>query len=231
MCIYDLTSSTIDLLRAMQYTRFFVLGLVLALTATAAHAQDVPASDAVPDPVPDAPRPQVISAITGQLPGPASSPSTDAGAAPRALEQLGALWPLLGGAAHDALQTALQGNGNAAYVHQEGSFNTAHITQRGRANAAIMIQQGSGNTSRLLQEGTHNVYGSWLQGDDNVLNIEQIGSGNAYLFGFQGNRLHHSVQQVGTGIRAVQVGTGHAPFGIQQHGNGMDIIIRHNGAQ
>ena len=191
-------------------------------TAPAVMAQSSPGNDAVPDVIPDAPRQQVVSAITGQLPGEQRAATTG-----NVLFGLDFSGPLAGIVAR-ALSS---GTGNTAAIFQEGANNSAQINQIGQSNVAVMVQRGSFNTSSLLQDGSYNVYGSLLDGTKNTLNVEQIGNNNGYLFGFQGSNLNHSVQQIGNNIQATQIGVGYAPFGIEQRGSNMDITIRHNGAQ
>ena len=198
-----------------------VLFALLVLAASSATAQPVPDNDAVPDRV-DAPRQQVVSAITGQLPAEQHTAST--GSVLFELDFSGTLAGIIA-------RTLTSGTGNAAAIFQEGTGNTAQIEQMGQNNAAVMVQRGSFNTSTLVQDGSYNVYGSLLDGSNNTLNVQQIGHNNGYIFGFQGSNLNHSVQQIGNNISATQVGVGYAPFGIEQRGSNMDITIRHNGAQ
>ena len=204
------------------WKRLFILFALLALTAPASMAQSGPGNEAVPDVLPDTPRQQVVSAITGQLPG-----EQQAAPAGDALFDVDFSGPL----ARIVARALTTGTSNTAVINQQGDYNTAQITQRGQNNAAVMVQRGSFNTSTLLQDGSYNVYGSLLDGTNNTLNVEQIGNNNGYLFGFQGSNLNHSVQQIGSNIQATQVGVGYAPFSIEQRGSNMDITIRHNGAQ
>jgi hypothetical protein len=208
-----------------------LLFLMVALTAPAAMAQPVPDNEAVPDPIPDAPRQQVVSAITGQLPGPAAPEAASGASTQEAVSFFGSLWPVLGTAADDVLRALANGNGNVAAINQVGTSNRAEIAQRGQSNVAVMLQYGSGNVSTLLQDGSSNVYGSLLNGTNNTLDVEQVGHNNTYLFGFQGSNLNHSFEQIGNGNTAVQIGVSYQPFGIQQRGNNMNMTIRHNGAQ
>lgn len=118
-------------------------------------------------------------------------------------------------------------NGNFALVIQEGQGNTAYLEQDGARNLAVMAQQGAGNTTYLLQEGAGNIYGSWLKGDNNFLSLTQDGTDNVYLYAFQGDDHVHAVQQIGTGLQTTQLGAGSAPVSIQQIGNDMQVIVRH----
>jgi minor curlin subunit len=199
-----------------------VLLTLLLLGPSAAIAQTGPDTDAVPDVLPDAQRQQVVSAITGQLPA-----EQGAAAAGNVLFEL----DFSGTFAGIVARALTSGTGNTAAIFQDGANNTAQVEQIGQNNAAVMVQRGSFNTSTLLQDGNYNVYGSLLDGMNNTLRVEQIGDNNGYIFGFQGNNLNHAVQQIGNNIKATQIGMGHAPFSIEQHGSNMDITIRHNGAQ
>lgn len=192
------------------------------LCAPAAWAQSMPDNNAVPDVLPDAPRQQVVSAITGQLPA-----EQGAATAGNVLFEL----DFSGTFAGIVARALTSGTGNTAAIFQDGANNTAQVEQIGQNNAAVTVQRGSFNTSTLLQDGNYNVYGSLLDGTNNTLRVEQIGDNNGYIFGFQGNHLNHSVQQIGNNIRATQIGVGHAPFSIEQRGSNMDITVRHNGAQ
>jgi hypothetical protein len=201
------------------FASVFVLYL-FAIPLTA-HAQSVPDAP-LPNTVDGTPKSQVVSAITGQLPGEQRAATTGS-----VLFDLDFSGPLAGIVA----RALSDGTGNTATIFQDGANNSAQVNQVGQSNVAVMVQRGSFNTSTLLQDGSYNVYGSLLDGTNNTLNVEQIGNNNGYLFGFQGSNLNHSVQQIGSNIQATQVGVGHAPFSIEQRGSNMDITIRHNGAQ
>jgi len=202
-----------------------LLFLTVVLTAPAAMAQSAPDNDAVPNLMPDAPRQQVISAITGQLPVERAAISGDA-----------ILFNLdLSAFSSDIAGTLARilsaGPGNTAVIGQQGNSNIARIDQSGQGNVALMVQRGNFNTSTLRQEGYDNAYGSLLDGNHNRLDVQQLGNNNTYVFGFWGNRLNHAFEQVGDNNTAVQVGVSYEPFGIQQRGNNMNMTIRHNGAQ
>lgn len=130
----------------------------------------------------------------------------------------------------DYLRTRLPQGGHFGLIHQDGAANLAVMDQDGASNLAVMMQHGSGNTTQLTQHGTGNIYGAWLTGNDNRLNVTQHGDANTYLLEFAGNGLafEHEAIQVGAGNQAVQLGTGTVPFGIEQRGDGMTLIIRHN---
>lgn len=195
-------------------------------TAPAVMTQSGPDNDAVPpDVLPDTPRQQVVSAITGQLP--VQDVTVSGGAVLFDLD-LSTFSGDIAGALARALTT---GTGNTAVINQQGDNNTARIDQQGQRNVAVMVQRGSFNTSTLLQEGHANVYGSLLNGSNNALDVQQIGDNNTYVFGFRGDRLDHSFDQIGDNNTAVQVGVSYQPFGIQQIGNNMNITIRHSGTQ
>ncbi|HYE95702.1 MAG TPA: hypothetical protein VD962_05800 [Rubricoccaceae bacterium] len=131
-------------------------------------------------------------------------------------------------ASFDAFQ-AQSTTGNFALAEQQGDDNVATIEQVGARNIAVLVQQGSANVSDVLQQGTENLYGSWLTGDANQTEVVQLGVGNVYLLDFAGSGLAgHRVVQEGVGNEAVQLGLTETPFSIEQHGNGMTLVIRHN---
>ncbi len=137
---------------------------------------------------------------------------------------------------HDAnaleahLLGGFQRGGSFGLVTQRGTGNTARLDQAGPANLAVLSQQGDRNTALLEQVGAGNLYGAWLTGDDNVTNVTQRGADNVYLLDFEGDALQHRVVQQGTGNQAVQIGAGAAPFGIEQRGDHMEIVVRHGAA-
>jgi hypothetical protein len=128
--------------------------------------------------------------------------------------------------------------GNLALVRQtgldnlSGRNNTAEIDQSGAGNLAVLLQLGDENTTTLLQDGNGNVFGARLAGSNNTLDVEQEGNNNLYLLDHVGDNLDIApgIQQ-GDNNQAVQVGEVSQPFGVQQYGDGLRMIIRHNGAQ
>jgi len=134
------------------------------------------------------------------------------------------------GGALDAFSLASQGN--LAMIRQEGSNNEALFDQTGNGNLAVLLQLGDGNTTTAQQIGTGNVFGVRIAGSYNTLDVLQDGSDNTYLLDYVGDgQTLPSAVQSGVGNQAVQVGEISAPFGVQQYGDGMQMIIRHNGAQ
>ncbi|MEM1125186.1 MAG: hypothetical protein AAGI71_00940 [Bacteroidota bacterium] len=133
-----------------------------------------------------------------------------------------------------ALQAHLVGGvlqgGSFGLITQQGTGNTARLVQAGAANLAVLSQQGDRNTTLLEQIGTGNIYGAWLTGHDNMIDVVQHGADNVYLLDFEGHGLQHQVVQHGVGNQAVQLGTGRAPFSIEQRGDHMEIVVRHGSA-
>jgi len=197
---------------------------VLLATAPATMAQSGPGNDAVPDVILDAPRQQVIQAITGKLfVQHASAPST---------ALLGLNFSTFSGDIAGAIaRTLTTREGNTVVVNQQGSNNTARISQTGQSNVAVMAQYGDLNRSTLTQDGNYNAYGALLQGDSNELDVVQQGDRNLYIINTWGGNLNHDVIQTGGYNTAIQVGPSNRLFGITQDGYGMNITIRHNGAQ
>lgn len=133
--------------------------------------------------------------------------------------------------------------GNLALVRQTGfeaavGFNNnVVVDQSGEGNLAVLLQQGDGNFTSALQLGNGNVIGVRLRGTNNQLGssaapgIEQLGDDNVYLLDYTGNgQTIAPTTQMGNGNQVVQLGETAAPFGVQQYGDGMRMIIRHNGA-
>jgi hypothetical protein len=114
-----------------------------------------------------------------------------------------------------------------ALVWQDGEDNHATLLQSGALNVAVVMQLGDLNETWVEQDGSGNVVGARLQGDRNRLSVSQRGDDNTYLLDFTGSSLDHTVVQHGTGMRAVQVGAGSRPFGIEQRGSGAEVTIEH----
>ena len=134
------------------------------------------------------------------------------------------------GGALDAFSLASQGN--LALIRQEGADNEALLDQSGSGNLAVLLQLGVGNATTARQIGTGHVFGVRIDGNYNELDVLQEGSDNTYLLDYVGDgQTLPSAVQSGVGNQAVQIGEIATPFGVQQVGNGMQMIIRHNGAQ
>ena len=148
-------------------------------------------------------------------------------------EALGEVRTRLGGdglAAFDAYLAGPQGEGgHFAFIEQEGAGNVGRVVQAGAANIAVLVQRGDLNRSALTQAGEANLIGLFLHGDGSRFDVAQHGDANVYLLDFAGDRLDHGVLQVGHGNEAVQLGEAPVPFGIEQRGDGLRLIIRHNG--
>ena len=148
-----------------------------------------------------------------------------------------------------------RGDDNDATVDQQGSSNEASITQLngdeneatvvqepgdgvlGQNNLAVIVQNGSFNQTTVQQSGKNNRAGIKLVGDNNGIELEQTGDGHEYLLDFTGSDLGdsssstHQVSQLGSNNRLVQVGEGRMPFNVQQRGDEMRMVIRHDGGQ
>ena len=130
----------------------------------------------------------------------------------------------------------LTDQGNLVLLRQEGSDNQAIIDQSGAGNLAVLLQLGNSITTRATQNGTGNVFGVRLSGDNLDLGgpdgVTQIGDNNVYLLDYEGSAQQLApTTQVGVDNRVVQIGNVSQPFGVEQRGDGMRMIIRHNGAQ
>lgn len=95
-----------------------------------------------------------------------------------------------GGAVTDAstAMVTMQGNGNAASLHQfsDGIGHSATIEQQGAANVALLWQEGSASSVSLTQIG-----------DANQANVSQLGTGNDAIIAQIGNALGISIDQMG----------------------------------
>ena len=102
----------------------------------------------------------------------------------------------------------------------------------------MIVQEGGSNFTSTRQIGSGNVIGVRLRGVGNTLGtpnnpgVLQEGADNLYLLDYAGNGqpIDPTIQQ-GNGNQVVQIGEIDAPFGVEQRGDGMRMIIRHNGAQ
>ena len=122
--------------------------------------------------------------------------------------------------------------GNVALISQGGQGNVVDLWQNGAGNVAVVSQRGVGNETVLSQDGSGNTMGVRLDGVGNALKATQRGNDNLYLLELDANfRNLLPVVQVGDRNQAVQIGDVQVPFGIEQRGHDMNLIIRHNGAQ
>ncbi|MEP0547081.1 MAG: curlin repeat-containing protein [Rhodothermales bacterium] len=141
---------------------------------------------------------------------------------------------------------SLGAQGNLALVRQAafddllgaGNDNDASIGQDGDGNLAVLLQQGDDNFTSTLQIGSGNVIGVRLRGVGNQLGTQatpgvlQAGADNLYLLDYTGDgQTIAPTAQIGDGNQVVQIGEIDVPFGVEQRGDGMRMIIRHNGAQ
>jgi hypothetical protein len=138
---------------------------------------------------------------------------------------------------------SLSAQGNLALVRQAAfddllGGNDASVGQDGDGNLAVLLQQGNNNFTSTLQVGSGNVIGVRLRGLGNSLGtpadpgVLQAGADNVYLLDYEGsNQIIAPTIQEGNGNQVVQIGEIDVPFGVEQRGDGMRMIIRHNGAQ
>ena len=108
---------------------------------------------------------------------------------------------------------------NAVVLVQDGDDNRADISQTGTDNRFALVQQGVGN------EVTADILGS-----GNTTNVTQLGDGNSYdLLMATDDLTLLPVVQEGTGNQAFQiVAPGLQPAGIEQRGNGMEVVVERN---
>lgn len=102
----------------------------------------------------------------------------------------------------------------------------------GEDNLAVAVQEGSNNVTTIQQYGRKNKAGIRLIGRNNEVGLLQIGRGNEYLLDHTGSGLDLTgskrIEQIGRGNRMIEVGRRSVPMNIQQRGNGMAMIVRHN---
>jgi len=120
------------------------------------------------------------------------------------------------------------GPGSEGAIYQGGDGNFASIMQNGTNHLAVVVHEGNSNFTDVTQNGSDHVAGIQLHGDNNQFGLTQNGSGHRYLLDFEGSNLDHAVVQNGANNTAVQIGQGSMPFGIEQNGSGMTMIIRHD---
>ena len=83
------------------------------------------------------------------------------------------------------------GDGNFAYITQDGARHEARLTQTGNLNHVLVDQKGQGNSVKAEQIGNGNVLKVTQDGVDNVLTSLQVGDRNKV-----------DVEQIGAGYRA-----------------------------
>ncbi len=74
---------------------------------------------------------------------------------------------------------------NNARVEQNGSGNTAHLSQSGNGNNVAVFQRGTGHSATASQDGNNNTLGIFQFGKNTSTNTSQTGDGKA-SFIFQG---------------------------------------------
>lgn len=127
-----------------------------------------------------------------------------------------------------ALSSELSRDGNRALISQSGEGNEAEANQRGSSHVAVIYQDGNNNTTVVDQFGEGNVFGAFFEGDDNVLNATQRGTNNTYIRTFMQSGFEDAVTQTGNRNHLEIMGDAEVPFSIDQHGEGMRMIIEHN---
>lgn len=115
----------------------------------------------------------------------------------------------------------------ATVLSPAGGTNVVVLVQDGDFNEAQVEQQGTGNRFALVQQGDFHRTTAQIIGHANTTTVTQRGAGHEYdlLMVTDAVDLLPVVQE-GEGNRAVQfVAPGLLPAGIEQRGNGMEIII------
>ena len=111
------------------------------------------------------------------------------------------------------------------------------MNQTGTDNAIVAEQTASttGPSSRSSAPATRrpscrtasrNLVAATIFGDDNRVTVNQIGDDNAYGLLMVGTNPEHVVNQIGNGNTATQiVAPGLLPAGIEQRGNGLEVLV------
>lgn len=115
---------------------------------------------------------------------------------------------------------------NAVVLNQTGTDNAIVAEQTGLDNRVALSQIGSGNQTNLLQDGSRNLFTATIFGDGNLVTANQVGDDNVYGLVMAGTNPEHVVSQIGDGNTATQfVAPGLQPAGIEQRGNGLEVIV------
>ena len=121
---------------------------------------------------------------------------------------------------------ALPAGTNAVVLNQTGTGNAIVAEQTGIDNRAVLSQTGSRNRTSLFQDGSNNLFTATIFGDGNTITTQQVGDGNVYGLIMAGTNPEHVVSQIGNGNAATQfVAPGLQPAGIEQQGNGLQVIV------
>jgi hypothetical protein len=213
-------------------TSLLLMGLLVAGATTARAQVQIEQMEAVSSQIEGATQGQLVVTLPGENCEPAG-PSCEGVSRTDVLDLIPGGTPPLQGS----------GSGNSAVIMQRGDNNDATIEQQGPSDArpgqnnlAVLVQNGSFNQTTIRQRGQNNIAGIRLDGNDNGITLEQTGSNNEYLLDFTGSGLGnmgssttHRVSQIGSNNRLVQVGEGQMPFNVRQRGDGMRMVIRHDG--
>lgn len=124
-----------------------------------------------------------------------------------------------GGASTIVVDQDNDGNyGNYVAANQEGSENTAEITQNASMNSSTTSQTGSENSLIVLQQEGGNVASITQEGDGNRSNLFQYQAANIAKVDQLGNSNESSVSQFGVGLSEAEV--------IQEAEGGVSSILQ-----
>jgi hypothetical protein len=116
-------------------------------------------------------------------------------------------------------------------IYQQGASNQTSISQSGSFNYSRIVHVGDFNETDVTQTGLSNTAAIGLFGDRNKVSLTQNGFGNTYVLGFAGDNLDltgpRSRVQAGNRNTLIEVGTNRIPMRVQQQGNRMKMLIRH----
>lgn len=122
-------------------------------------------------------------------------------------------------------------NASGANITILGNDNFTFIDQAGERNLANVYANGDLNQTWVRQYGNNNLAQIRFTGDGNVLDLTQNGDGHRFRLTWDANRFgpyDQTVIQNGANNEVTQLGVGAMPIGIEQHGDGMHIIIMHH---
>lgn len=117
-------------------------------------------------------------------------------------------------------------------LRQRGRSNQAHVLQQGRGHVARVLQNGNRNDVRLTQTGASHEASIALNASDSDVGVLQRGEANRYELTASKDGIQHAQPygriQIGEGNVLLERGGTSTPLRLQQRGDGMTMIIRHD---
>jgi hypothetical protein len=75
------------------------------------------------------------------------------------------------------IYSLIRGSRNSSSIHQNGTGNSAGLSQNGRNNGALIHQRGRGHEGTIQQNGDNNRYGLFQFGRNTTGHVVQNGNG------------------------------------------------------